>query len=358
MADDLLAREWTPERSRDLLDADPPAWAAGLWRTVRGLGWAELLLEGDDGGNGTVPDLCVIAESVGASTAPIPFVSAAVATWCAGGSTSEGEVGVVPVPAQVPFRLGATNTVSGTHEFVPYGDVADRLVLRADRPDGTTMLVEIPTSADGVEREVLRPLDNMPSASLRLHDVTVRDDEVVAVGEEAARRWTETMQRLTFGLGSRAHGRRRRSEHVGCRLRNSSRRVRSTDRRLPGHQTPARRSTSRDRSQSRARRTCRPRRRSTLRGCRRTHFVGCVLGDRFPPRSSRRRDPGLRRYRLHVGARCAPVPPPGRGAHCAPRRAQPPPRRCGGMAQGPLTARRSMLYNEALFVDMLHLHAT
>ena len=109
-----------PERSRDLLEADAPAWAADLWRTVAGLGWADLLLETDEGG-GTVPDLCVIAESVGASTAPIPLVPAAVGTWCAGRTSFEGdgEIGVVPVPAPFhsAFAVPASFSPAGTTSF-------------------------------------------------------------------------------------------------------------------------------------------------------------------------------------------------------------------------------------------------
>ncbi len=214
MADDVLTREWSPERSRDLFEADAPAWAGDLWHLVAGLGWADLLLDAD-GGGGTVADLCVIAESVGASTAPIPLVPAAVGTWCAGRPSFAGEgdvageedVAVVPVPAPVPFHLSSSGLVlTGQHDFVPYGDMAGRLVLRADRPDGSPLLVAISASAAGAKREVLRPLDAMPSVSLELHDVTVGDDEVLADGDEAASRWSQAMQRLTLGWAAELTG--------------------------------------------------------------------------------------------------------------------------------------------------------
>jgi hypothetical protein len=92
MASDLLTREWSAEQSRDLLDADPPAWSIELWGKVRNLGWMDILLDG-----GTFPDMCVVAEAVGASTAQLPFVSTAVANWCSA-KRNAGEVGAVVVP--------------------------------------------------------------------------------------------------------------------------------------------------------------------------------------------------------------------------------------------------------------------
>jgi alkylation response protein AidB-like acyl-CoA dehydrogenase len=207
MADDVLAREWSADRSRDLLDAEAPTWAVGLWHTVAGLGWADILLEAEDGG-GTVPDLCVIAESIGASTAPIPFVPVAVGNWCTGRPQTEGTVGIVPVPSPTPATLeaGAKVVVSGSHGFVPYGDVAERMLVHARRPDGTATLLQIATESIGVERSELRPLDAMPSVSLELHDVTASDDEVIAFGDEAVDRWAATMQRLTLGWAAELTG--------------------------------------------------------------------------------------------------------------------------------------------------------
>ena len=76
--DDLLGKEWSAERSRDLLDGDGADLGRRLWEQLRALGWADLLVDG------TVSDFCVVAEAVGASTVPIPLVTAAVATWAVG----------------------------------------------------------------------------------------------------------------------------------------------------------------------------------------------------------------------------------------------------------------------------------
>jgi alkylation response protein AidB-like acyl-CoA dehydrogenase len=192
--DGLLAKEWSPERSRDLLDGDGPTWGVELWRQLRELGWSELLVDG------TVADFCVVAEAIGASTAPVPFVTAAVATWAGVPRTSDGGTAVV-----VPGRMVADTTaddgvvLTGEALLVPYADVADRLLVSARVPDGDDVVVALTADRDGVARDRLRTLDVAPAATVALQDVVASGDEVVAIGSAGTALAREAELRLTLG---------------------------------------------------------------------------------------------------------------------------------------------------------------
>lgn len=195
MASDVLGREWSPLRSCELLDADSPAWSADLWVKVRELGWTDILLSG-----GTVADLCVVAEEIGASTASLPLVSAAVANWCAG-RRAEGNVGTVVASKSVGANRSAdtTSQISGRDPFVPFGDIADSFLVHALDESGAGELLILPAEAAGLSRTALRPLDAMPSATVEWRSVAVDGLEILASGAEASRRWEETILRLTLG---------------------------------------------------------------------------------------------------------------------------------------------------------------
>jgi alkylation response protein AidB-like acyl-CoA dehydrogenase len=190
-ADDLLAKEWSVERSRDLLETDGPTWATALWNQVRALGWADLLVDG------TMADLCTVAEAVGASTAPLPLVTAAAAR--AAGAPAD-----TPLTAVVPGTFRAARfddhvELSGSQPFVAYADVASSLLVHARTDDGDDLVVTLPTDAPGIARAALRPLDVMPSAALELDAVRVPVDAVLATGAEAAAAAEETNLRLVLG---------------------------------------------------------------------------------------------------------------------------------------------------------------
>jgi alkylation response protein AidB-like acyl-CoA dehydrogenase len=188
---DLLGKEWSPERSRDLLETDGPSWAVELWPRLRGLGWADLLVDG------SVADLCAVAEAVGESTAPIPLVTSAVATWAA---RHEGEGETVVVPGVFAAKRDAGRIeVTGHREFVPYADVAARLLVHARDDTGTDVVVVLDAESDGVERTTLQPLDMMPSAAVELRAARPHEDAVVATGVEASALADETRLRLTLG---------------------------------------------------------------------------------------------------------------------------------------------------------------
>lgn len=148
----------------------------GLWRTVAGLGWPDVLVsETRGGGGGGLRELCVLAEAAGAGAAPIPLAGAAAASWCAD-RCAEGIVLLLP-------RIGERTDVgaSGVWPVVPYGAVADGLLVCAGTGD-QAVLGRVDTNAAGVTIEPLTPLDHNPAARISLQDAPI---DVLAEGQQA-----------------------------------------------------------------------------------------------------------------------------------------------------------------------------
>ncbi len=192
--DDLLGKEWSAERSRDLLEADGPTWAVELWEQLYGLGWAELLVDG------TVADFCVVAEAVGTSTAPVPLVTTAVANW-AGAATGDDHAMTVAVAGAFTATIAGDGNVvlSGDQTLVPYADVAERLLVRARVDAQADVIVTLDTNSEHVALESLRPLDGMPCAWVEFRSAHVSADDIVASGPGASALAHEIELRLTLG---------------------------------------------------------------------------------------------------------------------------------------------------------------
>jgi alkylation response protein AidB-like acyl-CoA dehydrogenase len=192
--DDVLTKEWSAEHSRELIDADGPTWAVDLWRRLADLGWADLLIDG------TTADLCVVAEAVGASSAPVPFVTAAVATWAAGsGAADSGTTVVVPGMMAAEATADGGIVLTGEQLLVPYADIADRLLVSARLRDGDEVVVAVEADRDGIERDPVRTLDVAPAATVTLRNVSPSPEEVLATGGAGATLAREAELRLTLG---------------------------------------------------------------------------------------------------------------------------------------------------------------
>jgi alkylation response protein AidB-like acyl-CoA dehydrogenase len=208
----ILGRAWSPTRFRDLLDRDEPAFDAPLWSTLRSLGWSDVLLPAEKGGgDGTVAQLCTLAEEVGAAGAPVPLSTAAAAAWCEG-----RPVQGTPVMFRGPTgRLGAPGmTVSGAWPVVPFGAVATRLLLLAHDPDGAASIVAVDPDQNGVRREALVPLDHGPAAAITLAEAVV---DVVDDGPDATERWAATIRLFTLSTVAELVGVAAAANDAACR---------------------------------------------------------------------------------------------------------------------------------------------
>jgi alkylation response protein AidB-like acyl-CoA dehydrogenase len=211
----VLRRQWAPERLRAMLDDPGPGWAPDLWSTVVELGWPDLLVPEDRGGGGGVAaQFAGLAEEVGRVAAAIPFVTGAVAAWCAGPSLALRTVALAEPrhaddarPRLTAREEGPGFVVEGTKSFVPYGAVAESCVVSAVVA-GTDEIVlfVVDTAAADVEVTPLRALDASPLADLEFHGMRLAPETLLARGPAAARLLDGVRARLGLGWASELVG--------------------------------------------------------------------------------------------------------------------------------------------------------
>ena len=74
-ARNFLSKESTPRVVRDILESDAP-FDRKLWQQIVDLGWTAMAIPENYGGLGLgYLELCVVAEELGRSLAPVPFSS-------------------------------------------------------------------------------------------------------------------------------------------------------------------------------------------------------------------------------------------------------------------------------------------
>lgn len=169
----FLDSECPLERVRELMRSDAPH-DAELWRKAAELGWHALTVpEAHDGLGLNWEDVVVVAEEMGKSLCPLPFVSNAVAARAIDKLGSEDQkkrwlpaiaagelIATIAViePGDVHDESGITLeakpdgdgvTISGTKTFVADGQSAN-LLLVAAREKGGVSLFAVTTDAPGI----------------------------------------------------------------------------------------------------------------------------------------------------------------------------------------------------------------
>jgi alkylation response protein AidB-like acyl-CoA dehydrogenase len=177
----FLGEHASSVRVRRILDTDEP-YDRELWRGVAEMGWTGTAIPETYGGAGFgYLELCVIAEELGRSVAPIPFSSTiyllAEALLLAGSEAQKkkwlpriasGEVvgclalaegAGVPTPRAVKTRAAA-GRISGTKAPVADGDVADVAIVAARADGAGDLSLHLVDLADpGVSRETMPTVD-------------------------------------------------------------------------------------------------------------------------------------------------------------------------------------------------------
>ena len=202
-------REQCPlETVRAVLDDSGKSHHAGLWQAVVDLGWTGVSIPEQYGGVGLgYLELCVIAEELGRSLAPIPYASSvylATEALLLFGSEQQKEswlprlaAGEIVGTFALAEGRGALNPdncatcaadgkLSGEKLPVPDGDIADfAVVLAVDSQGASLYLVDLAT--DCVEREALENLDPTRSQAR----VCFRQADAEVLGE-AGKGWEQT----------------------------------------------------------------------------------------------------------------------------------------------------------------------
>jgi acyl-CoA dehydrogenase len=197
-ARNFLSQESTVAVVRSVLDTSE-SYHAALWQQIVELGWTAMAIPEAYGGLGLgYLELCVVAEELGRSLAPVPFSSSvylateAIKAWgseeqkqhylprLAAGeligtlASSEG-LGGLEVQATVSNGL-----LNGEKLPVPDGDIADFAVLIAQDQAGNAGLYLADLDGPGVKRRVLSSMDPTRSQAHLIFEQLV----VTRLGEE------------------------------------------------------------------------------------------------------------------------------------------------------------------------------
>lgn len=178
----------------------------GLWRTLAGeLGVAVLAVPEESGGAGaSARELAVVAEELGRSVAPVPFLGTALATAALAELGPEqagliGELGDAAKVATLAVGLATApgaalsaavradgDGLTGSVRAVVDLEVADLVLVPARTSHGTALYL-VDTSAAGVTRKAVTPLDlTRRIGTLELSGVQAR--QLTADAEPALRR--------------------------------------------------------------------------------------------------------------------------------------------------------------------------
>ena len=224
-----------PEELRELCrsfldDRDPVALlGAGddaqqtLWAQLTEMGWAATLIGDDLGGMGwTWREAAVLAEELGRTLAPVPFLSTALVTVSGlrtiehpeatasltGIAAGETRVAVAGLPSQSLASEGVTVTgrvtcsVTGTASFVLDAAGADQLVVIGRRRDEYALVLVDPVSSVQLERHELFD-QSRSAAALRFSETP---GTVLAEGKDAERAVAAMEDALALGLACDALG--------------------------------------------------------------------------------------------------------------------------------------------------------
>jgi alkylation response protein AidB-like acyl-CoA dehydrogenase len=203
-ADGFLAERAPIAHLRQLRDdRDPDGVSRELWRAFGEMGFAGVIVPEADGGSGLgAVEAGVIAESLGRTLTPSPFMGSSVlaasvltgagsqaqkSAWLARLSAGEAilALAVDEGPKHAPSRIATTAersgngfVLNGAKGFVLDGHVADALIVAARTEGGLTLFLIDPKTA-GVEIERTVMVDAHNAARVVLTDVRVDADAVI-----------------------------------------------------------------------------------------------------------------------------------------------------------------------------------
>ena len=226
----FLDGECPMERVRSLIDAEEP-FDKGLWGRMAELGWQALTVGEEFGGLGLAwEDLIVVAEEMGRTLCPSPFVANAVAARALSvvGTTEQAStrlpelasgrcvatlahleesdiLGEEGIALEAGTKNGGTE-LRGVKMFVPWGQAAD-LFLVAAREGGGVSLFAVESTRPGVTVEALKLTDpTNRAARLSLDSVAVDAADRIGPAGEAWPGLEKVLQAATVALAAEMVG--------------------------------------------------------------------------------------------------------------------------------------------------------
>jgi len=224
LAHQILSDHCTQERLRAVEKSDGPRFDRELWNEVAQAGLVGVSIpEALGGGDQGFFELALIIEQVGRTAAPIPFIETTVlgALPVAQFGNDAQKAAILPQVAEGRLILtaalvadeptaaipdGSGWKLSGTKLFVPAAQMADRVLVPANRNDGKCGVFLIDPKADGVTLTDMATTSGQPEAVLALDGVAVTSDDLLGSewNGEAIVDWTElrgTAAQASLALG-------------------------------------------------------------------------------------------------------------------------------------------------------------
>jgi len=207
LASKILSERITPERLKEVEAGDD--FDRRVWEDFARANLLGVALPEEVGGSGYgVMELGVLLEEVGAHVAPVPLLPTVgmAAMAIAEHGTAEQSAAYLPgvidgssvisaavqeagdadplAPLTTARRAGSGWTLDGRKVAVPYGAVADKILVTAGTGAGSAGAFLVDPTAPGVTRETTRSTHRQPQANLLLEGVVV--DESAAIGDPSA----------------------------------------------------------------------------------------------------------------------------------------------------------------------------
>jgi alkylation response protein AidB-like acyl-CoA dehydrogenase len=230
LAGKILREQCTAERQRQLEKGGGPRFDREAWARLAEAGLLGAGVPEEYGGAGLgFLEIAGIAEQVGRTTAPVPFLEASVLgalplaefgnaaqreTWLPRLARGEAIVSAALVePQRAPAdpgtsarRAGAGWLLAGSKICVPAGPLADALLVPAALEGGGVGMFLVETRLPGVAQEPLLTTSRQPESELVLRDVRVPAEAVLGGLERGAEiaEWIEL--RATAALCALAAG--------------------------------------------------------------------------------------------------------------------------------------------------------
>ena len=176
----FLEAQCTMAHVREVLDDDSKSHNEGVWKQIVEMGWLGAAIPEEYGGLGLgMLELCVIAEELGRTLAPVPFGSSAYffaeALKLAGSEEQKlallpkvadgsviGCIAVSEGPGEIAAGTIATRlkdgTISGKKIPVTDGDIATHAIVLAKDGSGASLVI-VDLSQSGVSRKPIKTLE-------------------------------------------------------------------------------------------------------------------------------------------------------------------------------------------------------
>jgi len=223
LAHQILTEQATHERLKSLEAVSDSVYDESLWKQLAGAGLTGIAVPEEFGGAGLgFLELAVIFDEIGRTVAPVPAVPTLVTAYVLATSAPAAVASLLPGvaagdvvlttafgdPADVTARRdGDTWVLDGERNFVPYGGIADVVVVPARSDDGVVLAL-LPKDTDGVTVTEQHTTNHAPQAELTLNGVRLGNDAVItdaaAVLADLERYATAALSMVAAGVCSEA----------------------------------------------------------------------------------------------------------------------------------------------------------